>query len=142
MLARQLHVGLMLHTAVSSAPATEMDRMASWRGSVAAAEARKAEGASMHALLTPNSPHVNRQHCLFPLCIRKFHCLKSILLHHIDLFQQRFVGTIIVNIIIIIKLTFLLYLVRLGLTVLRRFGNDHDCIFFLILESNSHNVNL
>ena len=42
-LARQLHVVLMLDTAVSSAPATEADWMASWRESVAAAEARKAE---------------------------------------------------------------------------------------------------
>ena len=139
MLARQRHVVLMLDTAVSSAPATEMDSMAFWRGSVSAAEARKVEGASMHALLTPKSPHVNRQRCLFPLCIRKFDiedCLKSVLLHHVDLLQQRIVGTIIVNIIIIIKLTFLFYLVHLGLNVLRRFGNDHDCIFFLILESN------
>ena len=51
-LARQLHVILMLNTVVSSAPATEVDRMASWKGIVAADEARKAEGASMHALLT------------------------------------------------------------------------------------------
>ena len=52
-LARQLYVVLMFDTAVSSAPATEADRPASWKGSVAAAEARKAKGASMHALLTP-----------------------------------------------------------------------------------------
>ena len=45
-LARKLHVVLMLDTAVSSVPATEADRMASWRGSEAAAEARKAEGAA------------------------------------------------------------------------------------------------
>ena len=56
-LARHLHVVLMLDTAVSSAPAAEAYRMASWSGSVAAAEARKDEGASMHALLTPN-PHM------------------------------------------------------------------------------------
>ena len=56
MLARQLHVVLMLDTAVSSAPATEAVRMASWRRSVAAAEARKAQGASMHMLLTPSLP--------------------------------------------------------------------------------------
>ena len=55
-LARQLHVALMLDTAVSSAPATEADRITYWRGIVAAAEARKAEGASMHALLTPSPP--------------------------------------------------------------------------------------
>ena len=56
MLARQLHVVLMLDTAVSSALATEADRMAFWRGSVAAAEARKTDGASMHALLIPSPP--------------------------------------------------------------------------------------
>ena len=55
-LARQLHVVLMLDTAVSSAPATEAYRIASWRGSVAAAEARTANGASMHALLTSSLP--------------------------------------------------------------------------------------
>ena len=44
-LARQLHVVLMLYTAVSSAPATEADRMVSWRRSVAATEARKASAA-------------------------------------------------------------------------------------------------
>ena len=49
-LARQLHEVLMLDTAA------EADRMASWRGSVAAAEARKAEGTRMHALLTPSRP--------------------------------------------------------------------------------------
>ena len=54
--ARQLHMVLMLDTVVSSAPVAEADRMASWRGSVAAAEARKAEGACMHALLTPSPP--------------------------------------------------------------------------------------
>ena len=71
MFARQLHVVLMLDTAVSSILATEADRMASRSGRVAAAEARKAEGASMHTLLTPKSPHVNRQRRLFQMCIRK-----------------------------------------------------------------------
>ena len=55
-LARQFYVVLTLDTAVSSAPATEADRMASWRGSVAAAEARKAEDASMYVLFTPFPP--------------------------------------------------------------------------------------
>ena len=55
-LVRQLHVVFMLDTAVSSAQATEADRMASWRESVAAAEARKAEDTSMHALLNPSPP--------------------------------------------------------------------------------------
>ena len=53
-LARQFHVVSMLDAAVPSADA---DRMASWMGSVAAAEARKAEGASIHTLLTP-CPHM------------------------------------------------------------------------------------
>ena len=43
-------------TALSSTPASDDDRMASWSGSVAVAEARKAEGAIMHALLTPRPP--------------------------------------------------------------------------------------
>ena len=76
--------------AVSLAPATEADRMASWRGSVAAAQARKTEGgASMHALLTSSPPpHVNRHRRLFTLCIRELNVensLKFVLQHHVEL---------------------------------------------------------
>ena len=39
-----------------STPASDDDRVTSWSGSVAAAEARKAKGANMHALLTPRPP--------------------------------------------------------------------------------------
>ena len=43
-------------TAGFSAALMDSDRMAFWSGSVAAAEAKKAEDASMHALLTPRPP--------------------------------------------------------------------------------------
>ena len=65
---------------------------------MAAAEARKAEGASMHALLTSvPPPHVNRQRRLFPLCIRELdveNSLKSVLQHHVELLQKRIVGAL------------------------------------------------
>ena len=54
--ANLVHAGLVLITAVSSTSGGEADRMASWSGSLAAAEAKKAEGASMHMLLTPSPP--------------------------------------------------------------------------------------
>ena len=76
----------MLDTAVSSAPATKAERMVSWKGSVAAAEARKAEGASMSAMLTPSSQMSTG--CLIPLCIRKLdvdNSLKSVLQHNVEL---------------------------------------------------------
>ena len=91
-LARQLHVVLMLDITVSSAPATEADGVASWRGTWL--QARKAKGASMYALLIP-IPHVNRQRRLFPLCIRELNVensLKSVLQRNVELLQKRIVG--------------------------------------------------
>ena len=79
-LARQLHIVLMLDTAMSSAPATEADRMAFLRVSVATAEARKAEGASVRRL--------------FPLSVRELdvkNSLKSVLQHHVKLLRKRIV---------------------------------------------------
>ena len=52
---RDVHVVIEL-TAGSSAALMGLERMAFWSGSVAAAEAKKAEDASMHALLTPRPP--------------------------------------------------------------------------------------
>ena len=44
---------LALFTALSSTPAREADKMASWSGSVVATDAKKAERVRMHTLLTP-----------------------------------------------------------------------------------------
>ena len=55
-------VGSLEHSdiALSTARSGDLDRefvmMTSWSGSMAAAKAKKADGASMHALLTPNPP--------------------------------------------------------------------------------------
>ena len=45
-----------LGTSASSIFLSEAESISSWSGSVAAAEAKKAEGASEHALLTPSPP--------------------------------------------------------------------------------------
>ena len=53
---RDVHVVVAELTAGSSAALMSSRRMAFWSGSVAAAEAKKAEDASMHALLKPRRP--------------------------------------------------------------------------------------
>ena len=53
---RDVHVVVAELTAGSSAALMGSERMAIWSGSVAAAEAKKAEDASMHALLIPRPP--------------------------------------------------------------------------------------
>ena len=55
-LAQLVHAVLALFNALPSTSAREADKMASWSGNVAAAYSRKAEGASMHALLTSSPP--------------------------------------------------------------------------------------
>ena len=53
---RVFHISNVNATIVSSVSLKVSGRIAFWNESVAAAEARKAEGASMLALLTPNPP--------------------------------------------------------------------------------------
>ena len=55
-LARLFHIANVLVTSASSIFLSEVESISSWSGSVAAAEAKKAEGASEHALLTPSPP--------------------------------------------------------------------------------------
>ena len=54
--ARAIQILFASVTVWSSMLCTDPARMAFWSGSVAAAEAKKAEDASMHALLTPRLP--------------------------------------------------------------------------------------
>ena len=53
---RDVHVMVAELTAGSFAALMGSERMAFWSGSVAAAEAKKADDATMHALLTPRPP--------------------------------------------------------------------------------------
>ena len=53
---RDVHVVVAELTAAFSAALMGSERMAFWSGSVAAAEAKKVEDASMHVLLTPRPP--------------------------------------------------------------------------------------
>ena len=54
-MARLFHIAVLV-TSASSIFMSEAESIYSWSGSVAAAEAKNAEGASEHALITPSPP--------------------------------------------------------------------------------------